>query len=69
MTSADGSTAWTGDDHEAERVLDWDTWSKARADAGWCPYSGLTIVGCKRTDICDCFDFPERDVPDGEMSS
>jgi hypothetical protein len=29
-----------------------------------CPPSGLTIVECKRSDLCDCFDFPEYDEED-----
>ncbi|HTF53630.1 MAG TPA: hypothetical protein VK735_39810 [Pseudonocardia sp.] len=33
--------------HYATRVL-----------AGHCPHSGDTIVECKQSDLCDCFDFP-----------
>lgn len=47
--------------HSEQEWQDWDSYFKARAAAGWCPYSGLTIVSCKRSDLCDCFDFPERD--------
>jgi hypothetical protein len=25
-----------------------------------CPHSGMTILRCKRSDLCDCFDFPEQ---------
>lgn len=27
--------------------------------SGYCPYSGLRITGCKISDICDCFDYPD----------
>ena len=27
-----------------------------------CPYSGLRILSCKLSDICDCFDFPEAEA-------
>jgi hypothetical protein len=40
------------------RTADWEAYVKERAEAGWCPFSGMTLVMCKRTDICDCFDFP-----------
>lgn len=34
-----------------------------------CPYSGETILSCKRSDLCDCFDFPEHDRVLGESRS
>jgi len=27
-----------------------------------CPYSGLRILSCKVSDICDCFEFPAHDA-------
>jgi hypothetical protein len=27
-----------------------------------CPYSGLTVLSCKVSDLCDCFEFPEADA-------
>ena len=33
-----------------------------RAVPGRCRYSGLTIVSCKRSDLCDCHDYPLVDV-------
>ena len=26
-----------------------------------CRYSGLEVLSCKRSDLCDCFDYPEAD--------
>ena len=30
---------------------------------GFCKYSGLLVIDCKRSDLCDCFDYPEVDEP------
>jgi hypothetical protein len=38
----------------------WQEWREmvARETAkGMCPYSGLTLRTCKRSDMCDCFEF------------
>lgn len=29
---------------------------------GLCPHSGETIVECKASDLCDCFDFPDKEA-------
>ena len=26
------------------------------------PYSGLPVISCKVSDLCDCFEFPEADA-------
>lgn len=46
-----------------DRIAKWEAWKKSQSEAGFCPYSGMTIRMCKHTDICDCFDFPEYDYP------
>jgi len=39
---------------------DWLTRKAAADRLGRCVHSGLSIVGCKRSDLCDCFDYPNE---------
>ena len=50
------------EDPEEQRRL-WHRHLRAESARNHCPYSGYTITGCKRIDLCDCFDFPEHDSP------
>jgi hypothetical protein len=34
-----------------------------------CPYSGLPVLSCKVSDLCDCFEFPEADAKAAEMTA
>jgi hypothetical protein len=43
----------------------WTTFYAAEVAQARCPYSGLLIVTCHSSDLCDCFDFTER-APDGQ---
>lgn len=44
----------------ARQQAEWQAFYDAQVAKGICPYSGMTIRGCHRTDLCDCFDFPEE---------
>jgi hypothetical protein len=35
---------------------------------GICPHSGESFRDCKRTDLCDCFDYPEHEHYRGDVS-
>lgn len=49
----------TDDPVEQRRI--WDEYLRAESARNHCPYSGETITRCKRTDLCDCFSFPEHE--------
>lgn len=42
-----------------EALAEYEAWRQQRIDQGICPNSGYTIRRCIRSDLCDCFDYPE----------
>jgi|GEM_PF-6680153 len=49
------------DDPEEQKRI-WNAFLDEESARDHCPYSGETITWCKRTDLCDCFSFPEREA-------
>lgn len=43
-------------------IAEYENAYKEHVTEGLCPYSGLMIGSCQRTDLCDCFDFPNGDT-------
>ena len=41
---------------------EWRAYAAACEAQGRCPHSGLTFSSCKRSDLCDCFDYPDAEV-------
>jgi hypothetical protein len=52
----------TEDAEYARQQREWQAYYDAQVAKGLCPHSGDTIMGCKRSDLCDCFDFPEHEA-------
>ena len=50
-----------------EAVAEHELWMAGQVAKGRCPYSGLAIVSCKASDLCDCFDIddPRKTEPIG----